>query len=119
MNNSYIYYKISKDKYSEKEVITLAYIFYQNLYKSPSISDKAADHFLQNLPHISAESNKQLTKLISTKELSDLILSLPNNKTPGPDSLTYEFYKSFIQSISPIIVKYFNKILETAEILIS
>ena len=119
MNDSYIYHKISRDKCSEEEAITSAYTFYQNLYKSPSISDKAADHFLQNLPHISAENNKQLMKPISTKELSDLILSLPNNKTPGPDGLTYEFYKSFIQSISPIMVEHFNKILETAEIPIS
>ena len=53
---------------------------------------------------------------ITLKELTNTINSLPNNKTPGPDGLTYEFYKKFININGPLIISFFNKILNTANI---
>ena len=58
INDSYIYHKISKDKCSETEALLIAHNFYQKLYKLPLTSSESVNYFLQNLPQISAKSNR-------------------------------------------------------------
>ena len=37
---------------------------------------------------------------------------MANNKTPGPDGITVEFYKRFFNEISDIMVDIFKEILQ-------
>ena len=62
--------------------------------KAPFVpSDEYLDEFLKDLPCLDKEASDSMHKNILGDELDYVIKSCCNNKSPGLDGLTYEFYK--------------------------
>ena len=76
------------------------------------------DKFLEkyNFPKLNQEEIENLNRPITSTEIETIIRNLPTNKSPGPDSFTAEFYQKFIEDLTPILLKVFQKIVEEAKL---
>ena len=85
--------------------------FYQLLYNSSSTKSNSIQDeiFLENVPKLSEEEKKSCEGLLTMEECSNIVSSLQNNKSPGNDGFTEEFYKAFWPIVGGLVVDSFNE----------
>ena len=72
------------------------------------------DKFLEryNLPRLNQEEIENMNRPITSNEVETVIKNLPTNKSPRPDGFKGEFYETFREELTPILLKLFQKIAE-------
>ena len=65
-----------------------------------------------NFAKLNQKEIENLNRPITSMEIETLIKNLPENKSPGPDSFTAEFYQKFREGLTPILLKLLQKIAE-------
>lgn len=85
--------------------------FYTDLYTSKTTSDSVTiNAFLDKceLPRLSEEDCDSLNSDLTIAEVRSAIASLKSNKTPGPDGISGELYKTFSENLSPYLLKLYE-----------
>ena len=65
-----------------------------------------------NLPRLNQEEIENMNGPITRTELETVIKKLPTNKSPGPHDFTGEFYQTFREDLTPLLLKLFQKTTE-------
>ena len=72
------------------------------------------DKFLEkhNLPRLNQEEIENINRPITSTEIETVIKNLSTNRNAGPNVFTGEFYQTFREELSPILLKLFQNITE-------
>ena len=87
---------------------------YKQLYANKMDNLEEMDKFLEkhNLLRLNQEEIQNINRPITSNEIETLIKNLPTNKSFGPDGFTGEFYQTFREELTPILLKLFQNISE-------
>ena len=79
--------------------------FYQTLYKSTTPNNQHMENYIQNtnVKTLDSSMSGDIDGEITVEDMNAVVGSLQNNKSPGWDGLSTEFYKEFWDIIRPIL----------------
>ena len=88
--------------------------YYKQLYGNKTDKLEEMDKFLEmhNVSRLNQEEIGNMNRPITSTEIETVVNNLPTNKSPGPDGFTGEFYQTFREELTTIILKLFQNIAE-------
>lgn len=93
--------------------------YYTNLYKGEEQPDKEEKRkaFLDSvkLTKLIDDESKEIISPITEKEIKRSIGKLKNDKSLGSDGFPGEFYKAFINELTPLLCQMYNYALEKGD----
>ena len=93
--------------------------FYRDLYSEKERPNKCIGEcqlFNNNIPQLNENDKDFCDKKITIEELGKSLKALPNNKSPGSDGLTTEFYKFFWPDIKRYVFDSFQYAFTTGRL---
>ena len=107
----------------QAEILDSIRSYYEKLYKStePNIVDIELGNLLNNynIPKLDNDTANGLEHDILENEVFTVLKKMKNNKSPGSDGYTVEFFKFFWKDLKLFIVKAINCIFYKKELPIS
>ena len=100
---------------SDTNILDQLKAFYSKLYSSTDPKSLDIENYLEklNLYHTLSETDSESCEgLITKEECEKALAKMKGNKSPGLDGLSTEFYKTFWNELSDLIVDSFNEAFE-------
>ena len=104
--------KTGKEIYTKEEIMGEIQEYYQTLYKKETSSNVEIQKNCDILKNkaIEKEEAEKLGSLITEKEIKTALKQMKNEKSPGSDGLTKEFYIIFWNDLKDILEEMLNNI---------
>ena len=103
--------KTDGEVHEEGAILNQVGRFYQALYTKEEVDPEATSELLESISTTLTDTdNTHLESFIQETEVTKAIKDSNSNKSPGPDGLTYEFYKTFEDQLSEILTELYNNI---------
>ena len=64
---------------------------------------------MYNLTRLNQEEIDNMNRPITSNEIGSVIKTYPRNKSPGPEKFTGDFYQTFKEMLTPILLKLLQK----------
>ena len=99
---------------STAEIQRIMRDYYKQLYANKMDNLEEMDKFLEkhNLPRLNQEEIENINRPITSTEIETGIKNLATKKSSGPEGFTGEFYQTFREELTPILLKLFQNIAE-------
>jgi hypothetical protein len=100
------------------EILKEQQSFYENLYSEKNHSDKCEQNcelFTVNSNKLNDTDKTYCDSELTLQECTESLRKLPNNKTPGSDGFTTNFYKFFWSKIKTLVYDSFQYSFKTGE----
>jgi hypothetical protein len=81
--------------YDDKEILQETMNFYEKLYSRQPVEDVNLSTLVNDTVKLNEEEKESLEGLITLAEAHAALRNMKNNKSPGSDGFTTEFYKCF------------------------
>ena len=93
---------------NQKDILTEVFCFYKNLYSRKEVNNVLLDEMIPDSPKLSPDDNLLLEGKIDYKEAASALRNMKNEKSPGPDGFTAEFFKFFFVDIGKYFIRSVN-----------
>lgn len=67
---------------------------------------------IEKIPKLTQKEIENQNRSIMSKEIILVTKNFPTKKNPGPDGFTGRFYQIFREELTPVLLKFFQKIEE-------
>ena len=96
-----------------KDMLKQTRKFYVDLYTEEGIEDDAQETMLSKITSKLTKNQAELCEgAVTHDEITEAVKQTQNDKSPGTDGLTYEFYKDFWHLLGKDLVQVFNNSFE-------
>ena len=102
----------------QTDIINETKLFYENLYSYKEVDEVDLDDILnfEDIPKLNENQKLDLEGKITLSEALHALKNMANNKSPGSDGFTVEFFKFFWKDIGELLVRAINCGFETGEL---
>ena len=104
-----LYDKESKIISNKNVILKIIRAFYEKLYSTEKRNIDDASSFFNNIPRLSDESRELCEGKVTKDECYKMLKEMKNNKSPGNDGFTVEFYCTFWLDVGDILVGVLNE----------
>lgn len=96
---------------SQEEIEDCFLCYYRTLLGSSTATceELDSDEIRKLMPQLSDDDKAALEQPISMAEIRNAIDTLQNNRSPGPDGLSPEFYKTHAEALTMVLTNVFNE----------
>ena len=103
--------------YDQKLISEEVKCFYENLYKEQHVEETNLNNILpEDTPKLSEDQKNDLSGKLTLQELAKALQNMKNNKSPGSDGFTVEFFKFFFRDLGFYLLQSLNEGFENGEL---